>query len=128
MPQKLSPADLRLHFVEAIARSNHHALEVRDIVPLLIGNIFIYSDKDAQGNEEITVISTSDPMDKTGNSVWCIIGGKRYYFGYTHSPQEIVIREGTNRGNDLFSCNNSTPIKSINDFFDSLNPTVIPIL
>jgi hypothetical protein len=88
----------------AIARADHHAKSVRQSIPVVTGNLQIYADI----KKHLT------------NVVWFEVNNKPYVVRYNHKFKTIEFLNKNIRGELLFSCNNTTDIKSINDFFLTL--------
>jgi hypothetical protein len=88
----------------ALQRADHHAKSVKDIIPNIIGNLHIYG----------------DIKKHRTNVCWFEVNTKPYYVRYNHDNKKIEFLEKNNKGSILFSCDEKTNNKEINNFFESL--------
>jgi len=116
MPTPLSDlTSLQGYTIPALKRALHHAKNVADIVPAVLGNIMLYAVPDSlngRGNGNST----------GGNMGWITSAatGRSYAVVYSHKSQSIEIRDRNQQGRVLHSFTNATPNRDLISVFASL--------
>ena len=96
---------LKMYLDGVMKKSHHHAGNVCDIIPTIIGNVLIYSD--------INQIHVGTREGDIKNEIWfCISNSDEWlYFGYNHENETIELREGGRQGRTIARFdNNTTPL------------------
>lgn len=114
MPLAVRDVDTLKSYIEGVmARSNHHAGNVRGAALALAGAI-VWRKDDA---DEIQVM---ERQGETKNVLWVRINGQRYAFSYNHDQQTIEMREGSTQGSVKHIFDDNTPTKDIHSVFSNL--------
>ena len=101
--------DLKTLVVDALRKAAHHAQEVEQIIPTVLGCILCY------GDDISTKYNNAD--EAYGNVVWFKMNNKQFCLAYSHKTKNIELRNRTQKGEAIYSFNNSTP--NIEDCFIS---------
>jgi hypothetical protein len=114
MAMKLTTIDdLQNYFKGVVARAQHHAQNVDEIIYPLLGMIIRYKDN----GTDITVWGKNG---SSGNILWAIINGTRYAFRYEHTTFSVEIREKNHNGNVKSSITNNFTLNQLKNIFNSL--------
>ena len=104
---------LQDYFAGVVARSEHHAQNIDEVVYALLGMIILFHNKD----KKISVL----PVDgETKNVLWFFKGDRRIALSYSHATGSIEMREGSTQGNVIYSLNNTTAVAALKNTFESL--------
>lgn len=104
---------LKEYFSGVVARSEHHAPNVNEVIYTLLGLIILNMDE----NSDIQVRGSEGA---TGNMLWFSVNQTRYAFRYEHADDTIEIRKNSYRGPLIAKVNNSTPTANLKSIFASL--------
>ena len=105
-------AILHQYAIGVMGRANHHAGQVKGIALALLGGIIWRGEPDS--------IEIRQHDGRLANVLWVTIGGTRYAFAYNHETEKIEIRERTQSGAVLFSFDDDTSVKEIEEIFRNL--------
>lgn len=94
-----------------MARADHHANGVNEIVLALIGGVVWRS------TDEVVVKQYNGA---SANILWMKVNDKTYCFTYNHSIDSVEVKDRTMNGKVIYTFNNLTPISEIKQFFASL--------
>jgi len=104
MAIKINEVDVLQKYIDGVvARADHHAQEVKEILFPLIG-VIIW--------KKSGTIEVLEKNGKIGNVLWVNIGDKRYAFSYNHEDSKIEMRKNI-KGEVLHSFDNNTGIDEI---------------
>lgn len=113
MPVKVRTLEsLKSYFKGVVAKAEHHAQNVNEIIYPLLGILFYYSDK---AEFELRKMEGGQ-----GNMLWAEFNGQRYAIVYAHSNRTIEIRVRSLQGQTVKALDNSTSIRELKEFFDSI--------
>lgn len=104
---------LKKYFLGVVKRSEHHALNVNEIVYPLLGLIIFNMDENSD-------IQVRDSEGTTGNMLWFTVNEQRYALRYEHDDKTIEIREHSYRGDMVAKIDNSTSISDLKIIFKKL--------
>lgn len=104
---------LKEYFSGVVARSEHHAPNVSDVIYTLLGLIVLKMDN----NSDIEVRGSQGAI---GNLLWFTVNQTRYAFRYEHADDTIEIREGSFKGRLIKKVDNKTSISELKDIFTNL--------
>lgn len=103
--------DLKTHMTGIMSRANHHAMNVKEIIPTLVGLI-------------IWKANNIDARQYDGNSanmIWFTVdSGSKYAIIYNHTNSSIEIKKDSMNGQIIFTINNSTLLTDLLAFFEAL--------
>ena len=105
--------ELRAYINGVMARADHHAGNVKEIVLALAGAILWRKNDD----EPIKVMAHNS---ETKNVLWVRIGTTRYAFSYNHTSGEIEMRSGSIQGQTIKTFTNATPLSQVWQIFEAL--------
>jgi len=110
--------EVQVFVKERIQKAGHHAKDVIQIVPVLLGHVLAYG-------EDITVkFEDSTPY---GNLIWFNLNDTPYCLAYNHKTLKIDLRNRSQKGDSIKSFNNKTELDEISNLFSILSfelPTV----
>lgn len=104
---------LKEYFFGVVARSEHHAPNVSEVIYPLLGLIVLNMDD----NSDIQVRGSEGA---TGNILWFTKNGQRYAFRYEHADDTVEIRKYSYKGELIEKVDNSTAISKLKDIFSKL--------
>ncbi|GMO11160.1 MAG: hypothetical protein Ta2D_13390 [Rickettsiales bacterium] len=99
--------ELKEYFNGVVARANHHAFNVANIIYSLLGFIILKGEN----------IKIREYNGHAANLLSCLINEKEYTFRYEHSGDFIEIKNGSNI---VFKIDNATTIDSLQTMFGKL--------
>jgi hypothetical protein len=105
--------DLQQYFKGVIARSDHHAPGVSDVIYPILGMIIEHLDSG-------TNIEVREQNGTPANLLWATIHGTKYTFRYDHLKDSIEIRKDKLNGPLLHSIDNTKTISDLDRIFKSL--------
>ncbi|NCC61577.1 MAG: hypothetical protein EOM12_11690 [Verrucomicrobiae bacterium] len=87
MPVRVNDVEaLKEYFSGVVARSEHHAPNVNEVIYTLLGLIILSMDENSN-------IQVRGSEGVTGNMLWFTVNGTRYAFRYEHSDDTVEIRK-----------------------------------
>lgn len=95
--------EVQRYFKGVVARADHHALNVSEVIYPLLGLIILYLDPSSD-------IEVREYNEAPANMLWVHINDKRYAFRYDHGNDNIEIRDGNAKGPILHTVDNSCTI------------------
>lgn len=104
---------LQEYFAGVVERSEHHALDVTEILYALLGMVVLFHNKD----KKISVLAVDG---EAKNVLWFFKGNRRIALSYNHATKSIEMREGSTQGDVIYSLNNATSVKELINTFKSL--------
>jgi hypothetical protein len=108
-----SVKDVQGYFQGVVARAEHHAINVTEVIYPLLGLIILHLDSGSD-------IKVREYNGTPANMLWVQIKGKRYAFRYDHTNDNIEIRDGGLNGAVLHTVDNSNNIPSLVTIFEKL--------
>jgi hypothetical protein len=96
-----------------VARSEHHAPNVNEVIYTLLGLIILSMDESSD-------IQVRGSEGATGNMLWFTVNGTRYALRYEHADDTVEIRKNTYKGPIVAKVNNATPTIDLKHIFASL--------
>lgn len=114
MPVRVNDVEvLKEYFSGVVARSEHHAPNVNEVIYTLLGLIILSMDE----NSDIQVRGSEGA---TGNMLWFTVNGTRYALRYEHADDTVEIRENSYKGPLVAKINNATPTSNLKNIFANL--------
>ena len=104
---------LKDYFFGVVARSEHHAPNVSEIIYPLLGLIVLRMDEQSD-------IQVRGSEGATGNMLWFTTNKQRYAFRYEHSDDTIEIRKGSFKGHLVAKVSNATTTNELKQIFKKL--------
>lgn len=103
--------DLKTHMTGVMSRADHHALNVKEIIPTLVGLIVWKANN----------IDARQYNGSSANMIWFTVdSGNKYAIIYNHTNSFIEIKKDSMNGPIVFTINNSTVISNLLKFFETL--------
>ena len=105
---------LKDYFSGVVKRSEHHALNVNEVIYTLLGLIILNMDESSD-------IQVRGSEGSTGNMLWFTVNKQRYAFRYEHkNGGKIEIRKGSYKGAIVAEIDNSTSTSDLKITFEKL--------
>tara|TARA_Y100000034_G_scaffold124498_1_gene172757 strand:- start:5742 stop:6128 length:387 start_codon:yes stop_codon:yes gene_type:complete len=104
---------LQEYFLGVVARSEHHAPNVSEVIYPLLGLIVLTMDADSD-------IQVRGSKGAIGNMLWFTKNSQRYAFRYEHEDDTIEIRKNSFKGDMVAKVSNATTIAVLKGIFDRL--------
>jgi hypothetical protein len=94
-------ADLQSYATGVLGRADHHARNVADVLPTLLGLLVTYADPGT--------LRAREQHGQARNVLWAEFGGRRHVFTYDHTHGEVVVRQDSLQGDEVARVDNTTP-------------------
>lgn len=114
MPVRVNDVEaLKEYFSAVVARSEHHAPNVNEVIYTLLGLIILSMDE----NSDIQVRGSEG---STGNILWFTVNKTRYALRYEHADDTVEIRKDKYTGPLVAKVSNATPTADLKNIFADL--------